>query len=159
MKPFLNKQTEHSSFAGIPKWTYDMVIAHGGQLEGLLYPSKDFINPVVPTLIKDINIGEQIEKMKRTKYMMQNLFPHLFPYGKGSWRRELNALTIETYHKLRLNNGDRWWTNNRHYLYFTFDRMMKIRILYSNKALSTNKNCDKPVTAGNLNTSNEGYYK
>ena len=178
LKPFLDNQTVHSSFAGMPKWTDDMVIAHGGQLpvkdikqlEGLLYPSRDFIHPVVPTSIKDINIGEQIQKKKnkmhdvrplsyKDLHLEAKLFPHLFPYGKGSWRRELNALTIGAYHKMRLNNVDRRWANDRYYLYFTFDRMMKIRILYSNKALSTNRKHDRPVTAGDLNTSNDDYYK
>ena len=57
--PFMQKQTVHSSFPVMPQWTDDMVIAHGGQLsiadikqlEGLLYPSTEFIYPVVPTSI------------------------------------------------------------------------------------------------------------
>ena len=79
MHPFLQKQTVHSSFAIMPQWTDDMVIAHWGQLsipdikelESLLYPSKDFIYPVVPISMKDLNIGEQIEKMKGN-YMIQS---------------------------------------------------------------------------------------
>ena len=61
VRPFMNHQTVHSHFAGMPKWTDDMVIAHGGQLpmkdianlEGLLYPLTQFIYPVLPTSIKD----------------------------------------------------------------------------------------------------------
>ena len=68
LRPFIQKPTVHSSFAVMPQWTDDMVIAHGGQLsiadikqlEGLLYPYTEFIYPVVPISIKDINIGEQI---------------------------------------------------------------------------------------------------
>jgi hypothetical protein len=40
------------------------------------------------------------------------LFPHLFPYGKGSWYWQQNALTIGKYHKMRLMHVDRRWANN-----------------------------------------------
>ena len=124
--PFVQKQTVHSSFAIMPQWIDDMVIAHGGQLsipdikelEGLLYPSKDFIYPVVPISMKDLNIGEQIEKNERKlhdpkplsfedPHLEAKLFPHLFPHGKGSWRKEPCAITLGAYHKMRLNHVDR----------------------------------------------------
>ena len=124
----------------MPKWTDDMVIAHGGQLpikdianfEGLLYPSTQFIHPVLPTSIKDLNIGEQIEKVRNKPYNAKSLsfddphleaklFPHLFLYGKGSWKKESYATTLGAYHKMRLNTVDRRWANNRFYLYFIFD--------------------------------------
>ena len=77
----MNQQTVHCHFAGMPKWTDDMVIAHGGQLpikdianlEGLLYSSTQFIYPALPTSIKDLNIGEQYKRSK-TNHMMQNHF-------------------------------------------------------------------------------------
>jgi hypothetical protein len=40
------------------------------------------------------------------------LFPHLFPYGKGSWYWQQNALTIGKYHKMRLMHVDRRSANN-----------------------------------------------
>ena len=178
LRPFIQKQTVHSSFAVMPQWTDDMVIAHGGQLsiadikqlEGLLYPSTEFIYPVVPISIKDINIGEQIQKNENKlhnprplsfedPHLEAKLFPHLFPHGKGSWRKESNAITLGAYHRMRLNNVDRCWANDRHYLYFTFDRTMKNRIIFSNKALSTNEKREKEVTAGDISNTPENYYK
>ena len=101
------------------QWTDDMVIAHGRQLsitdmkqlEGLLHPFTDFIYPVVPTSIKDTNIGEQIQKNENKMqdprplsfedpHLEAKLFPHLFPHGKGSWRKESNAITLGAYHKM-----------------------------------------------------------
>ena len=124
----MNQQTVHSHFAGMQKWTDDMVIAHGGQLpikdianlEGLLYPCTQFRYLVVPTSIKDLNIGEQIEKVKNKPHdakslsfddphLEAKLFPHLFTYGKGSWKKESYAITLGAYHKMRLNNVDRQW--------------------------------------------------
>ena len=77
-----------------------LVIAHGRQLsitdikqlEGLLYPCTEFIYPVVPTSIKDVNIGEQIQKNENKlhdprplsfedPHLEVKLFPHLFPCG------------------------------------------------------------------------------
>ena len=43
-------------------------------------------------------------------------------------------------------------------MYFTFDRTMKNRIYYTNRALCTNRKRDKPVTAGDISNSSEQYY-
>ena len=85
---------------------------------------------MVPTSIKNLNIGEKIEKKENElhlpkplsfedPYLEAKLFPHLYAYGKGSWRREPNAITLGAYHKMRLNQVDQRWANDRHYLYFT----------------------------------------
>ena len=120
--------------------------------------------------MKDLNIGEQIQKVKNKPHdakslsfddphLEAKLFPHLFPYGKGSWKKKSYTITLGAYNKMRLNNVDRRWANDRFYLYFTFYRSMKNRILFSNKALSTNKKRDKPLTASDINSSSEQYYR
>ena len=83
----------------------DLKIAKGGQLsvadlekqEGLLFPADKFISPVKPTNIHDVQIGEEILRETADKFgeaqilsygdehLEAKLFPHLYPYGKGSW--------------------------------------------------------------------------
>jgi hypothetical protein len=60
----------------------------------------------------DVQIGEELlwetaDKVGEAQvlsygdeHLEANLFPHLFPYGKGSWYWEKNALTIRKYHKI-----------------------------------------------------------
>jgi hypothetical protein len=94
-----------SSFASVPSFTKDLKIAKGGQLsvadlekqEGLLFPADKFISPVEPTNIHDVQIGEELlwetaDKVGEAQvlsywdeHLEAKLFPHLFPYGKGSW--------------------------------------------------------------------------
>lgn len=83
------------------------------------------------------------------------LFPHLFPYGMGSWQRMKGGITLGAYTKMRLKHADRRWANDRYYLYFTFDRLIKERIMFSNFVLATNRNRDKPLNAGQIK---ESYY-
>jgi hypothetical protein len=60
-------------------------------------------------------VGEAQVLSYGDEHLEEKLFPHLFPYGKGSWYWEKNALTIRKYHKMRLVHVDRRWANDRFY--------------------------------------------
>ena len=139
-----------------------MVVAHCGQHskheieneEGVLFPSSQFITPIVAMYIHEVSIGTQIQKpstsSKNTKSapkplsfedpaLEAKLFPHLFPYGKGSWQRMLGGITLGAYHKMRLHYVDQRWANDCYYFYFAFDQAMKNWIMFTSKAVTTNK--------------------
>ena len=65
------------------------------------------------TLIRETadKVGEAQVLSYRDEHLMAKLFPHLFPYGKGSWYWQQNALTIGKYHKMRLMHVGRRWAN------------------------------------------------
>ena len=124
-----------SSFASVSSFTKDLKIAKGGQLsvadlekqEGLLFPADKFLSPVEPTNIHDVQIGEEVlretvdkvgEEQVFLSYGDEHLEAKLFPYGKGSWYWEKNALTIGKYHNMRLMHVDRRWANDRFYPFF-----------------------------------------
>ncbi len=119
---------------GLPAWTPDLEITHGGQLpiseiskmEGLVFPSSAFNQPKVPIPIEEVTIGETIRKEpghlpkpEPLRYddddLEAKVFPHLYPYGTGSWTSsKQNGLTLGAYHKVRLNHADPRWRKDRY---------------------------------------------
>ena len=59
---------------------------------------------------------------------------------------------------MRLMHVDRRWANDRFYPFFTFDRNIKQRLLFTKNALATNKKRKKPLSAENLKDS-DSYYE
>ena len=138
MQSFCSQQSVGADFPCFPRWTSNMVVAHGGQhsayktenQEGLLFPSTQFIQPVIPTCIGEFNIWTQTEKAKSSVQSSKpkaaplsyedpdleaKLFPHLYPYGTGSWRKEYQAITLGAFHKMRLHHADCSWANDCYY--------------------------------------------
>lgn len=70
------------------------------------------------------------------KYSDPNLeakaWPHLFPYGCGSWNYG-QGIGMTDYCKHRLLNYDNRWRSDPHWSFFWYDRMIKSRIFYYNK--------------------------
>lgn len=60
-------------------------------------------------------------------------WPHLFPYGTGSWASGL-GLSPTGYCKLRLLNYSNRWRKDPQCAFFWFDRLTKNRIFYYNRA-------------------------
>lgn len=60
-------------------------------------------------------------------------WPHLFPYGTGSWDSGL-GLSPTGYCKLRLLNYSNRWRKDPQWAFFWFDRLTKNRIFYYNRA-------------------------
>ncbi len=167
------------AYPALPVWTPDMEIVHGGQLpasavskmEGLVFPSSAFNQPKVPTALEEITIGENILKNQPDipkvqpirfddEHLEAKIFTHLFPFGSGSWAAsKQNGISLGAYHKIRLNHADSRWRKDRYYPFWAFDRSAKARITYVNKVLATNKNREKPITAGNIKDDQGSYYK
>ena len=174
-------------FCGLPTKTPDMHIQDDGPVSashlkrqrGLLFPAQSVQGPKAPVDIGTVKIGKHLAlsaansnkkddpyaRVETVTYSDPNLeakiFPHLFPYGFGSWKRpasKTTAFTLGAYHKLRLLHADRRWANDRCYPFFAFDRNMKARIFYINNVLATNKNRETPITSSNLKDS-QSYYK
>ncbi len=106
---------------------------------GLVFPAE--ISATKPYDVNDIEIGKQVARSdtstisSKTEQLPSQpsvpnggtyesltygdasleakVFPHLFPYGQGSWHRKKNSLTIGAYHKLKLLHVDRRWANDR----------------------------------------------
>ena len=177
---YFSPTTANSALPSLSSKTADITFAIDGQLpvseikkqEGLLFPANDIPAPMKPIQLSDMVIGKE---MKMTSDPLQDyakehpirytdecleakIFPHLFPYGQGSWFPKSNALTIGQYHKLRLLHCDRRWACDRFYPFFAFDRNMKHRLSFINSAIATNKNRSAPITAESLNNS-DSYYK
>ena len=174
-------------FCGLPTTTPNLHIQDDGPVpasfikkqKGLLFPAHSIQGPKAPIDIGVVPIGKQVAlseansnktddtyaNIEKVTYSDPNLeakiFPQLFPYGLGSWKRSTakgSAFTIGAYHKHRLLHADRRWANDRFYPFFAFDRNMKARIFYINNVLATNKNRDSPITSSNL-IDKECYYK
>ena len=165
-------------FCGLPKRTGDLKIMNDGQLSasdldrktGLLIPSDKFNSPKEPCDLDTIVLGKAVERSKDMPKVQEitygdphleaKLFPHLFPYGEGSWKKykEVQALTMGHYHKHRLLHVDRRWANDRLYPFFAFDRNIKARLFYINSALASNKNRDNPLTSATL-SDRASYFK
>jgi hypothetical protein len=104
-----------SSFASAPSCAKYIKIPKGGKLlvadlekqEGLLFPTDKFIFPVEPTNIHDVQIVEEVLRETADKvgeaqvlsngdeHLATKLFPHLIPYGKGSWYWRKMLLLLE----------------------------------------------------------------
>ena len=155
-------------FCGLPTKTMDLNILNDGQLSscdiskksGLLIPADKFNAPKEPCNLDDVVIGKAVERKNdapKVKYITYGdldleakIFPHLFPFGKGSWSHQKGALTLGHYHKHRLLHVDRRWANDRLYPFFAFDRNMKARLNHINAALASNKNRDAPLKSATL---------
>ena len=151
-------------FCGLPKKTQDLTVMNDGQLpasviekrNGLIIPAAAFNTPKEPCSLDNVVIGQAVSRTEKSMEAPEvqkitygdpdleaKLFPHLFPYGKGSWYhlpKDTPGLTMEFYHKHRLLHVDRRWANNRLYPFFAFDRNMKARLNHINAALASNKN-------------------
>ncbi|CAF1074181.1 unnamed protein product [Brachionus calyciflorus] len=84
------------------------------------------------------------------------LFPHLLPYGTGFFNGKLNGITLAQYFRIRLLNQDPRWRENKFYLFYAYDRLMRERIFAINNMikarnkLSDNKNVES-LTNDNYN--------
>ena len=101
---------------------------------------------------------KEILSMTKVTYLDCNLeakaWPHLFPYGTGSWAYGL-GLTPTEYCKLRLLNYDNRWRKDPQWAFFWFDRLTKSRIFYYNcarKARRTGR--DVPMTSESIKRQN-----
>lgn len=63
-------------------------------------------------------------------------WPQLFPYGKGSWRRN-SSLKQQTYVKHRLFAIDARFRNCNEFMFFWYDRLIKERLSYYNNRQRT----------------------
>lgn len=76
-------------------------------------------------------------------------WPHLFPYGNGSYHYT-SKISISEYVKYRLLNFDSRWRKDPHWAFFFFDRMVKQRILYANRMRKANPQNAKHLTVGDV---------
>ena len=65
-------------------------------------------------------------------------WPNLFPYGNGSWAPHSELSQLE-YVKLRLLNIDPRWRMENNFAFFWYDRMIKARLFYYNRARRVRK--------------------
>jgi hypothetical protein len=83
------------------------LVADFEKQEGLLFPADKFISSVEPTNIHDVQIVEEVlleiaDKVGEAQvlsngdeHLATKLFPHLIPYGKGSWYWRKMLLLLE----------------------------------------------------------------
>jgi hypothetical protein len=88
------------------------------------------------------------------------LFPHLFPDGKGFFVKIANSITLAQYFRNRLLNYDPRWRNDRYYVFYAYDRLVKERIYCVNNMVKARTNLmDRLNTNEFAHNDYENYYK
>ena len=89
------------------------------------------------------------------------LFPNLYPFGKGYWYYQFDGLTIGKYFKMRLLHLDPRWRNDKNYVFFAYDWLIKSRVISVNNMIkiSTDINIKAADLQNKTNSNESDYFK
>ena len=84
------------------------------------------------------------------EYLLEKVFPHLFPYGKGGWYYKC-LLGFSQFTKIRLLDPRGQFAKDTNFPFFMFDYMTKIRLRsYNARKIVASGKLEASLTAGEV---------
>ena len=100
-------------------------------------------------LLTDLDQAKQLHF--NDPHLEHKLFPHLFPLAQGGFVQGQKGMTLDKYNHFRLLHVERRWDHDKIYLFFLFDRSMKVQIhAYSQRLWASNRGRKGPLTQGDI---------
>lgn len=88
------------------------------------------------------------------------LFPHLFPFGKGNYVKDINCVSLAQYFRIKLANRDARWREDKYFLFYAYDRLVRERIFSVNGLIKARNSLYPKTDAASLSNNNfDDYFK
>ena len=112
------------------------------QVAGVQHPRKDHEEMMEHAL-------EQVRQMSTThygdKFLELKVFPHLHPFGFGGWYSGC-SMDFSDHVKMKLYDVRGWFARDRHYPFYKFDLMAKLRLkAYAAKTVNVAQQIEKMI--------------
>ena len=112
------------------------------QVAGVQHPRKDHEKIMEHAL-------EQVRQMSTThygdKFLELKVFPHLHPFGFGGWYSGC-SMDFSDHVKMKLYDVRGWFARDRHYPFYKFDLMAKLRLkAYAAKTVNVAQQIEKMI--------------